>query len=183
MMGCEMKPTGDLITDFSADGQVGPIYQGAQMGLTAPMPKTDSGALVFDLDIGSTTMMYPYAYVGTGFKACLDASEYKGVTFKASGTLSAGCTIQFSTVDKEHNMVKDGGTCTADSCYASSKVFMLASDPTDVTVNFADQTGGAPADAKVVDPTQITAIQWQLNPTMADGCKGTVTIDDVKFVK
>jgi len=158
-------------------------YMGAQSGLTMPTVTTD-GSLVITLDTGVPTMMYPYAFVGLGFKACFNASEYKGVTFKASGTLNTGCTIQFSTVDKEHNKVADGGTCTETACYASSKLFTLASSPTDVTVNFLDQTGGgADPSAEVVDPTQVTAIQWQVNPDATAGCKGTITIDDIKFVK
>ncbi|HEY8923984.1 MAG TPA: hypothetical protein VIU64_06360, partial [Polyangia bacterium] len=181
--GCTMKPTAALITDFTADGQVGPVYKGADTGLMAPTVTTD-GSLVMTIDTGMPSGMYPYAYVGMGFKFCFDASEYKGVTFKASGMLSTGCTIQFSTVDKEHNKTTDMGTCTAASCYASSKVFELASSPTAVTVNFADQIGGgADPGAAVVDPTQITAIQWQVNVPATMGCTGTVTIDDVSFVK
>jgi hypothetical protein len=181
--GCTMKPSSDLISDFTADGQVGPAYKGADTGLTVPTVTTD-GSLVITLDTGMPSTTYPYAFVGLGFKACFDASEYKGVTFKASGMLSTGCTIQFSTVDKEHNKPADMGTCTATACYASSKVFDLASSPTDVTVNFADQTGGgADPAALVVDPTQVTAVQWQVNPDVTSGCKGTVTIDDIKFVK
>ena len=162
---------------------MGPVYKGADTGLMAPTVTTD-GSLVMTIDTGMPSGMYPYAYVGMGFKFCFDASEYKGVTFKASGMLSTGCTIQFSTVDKEHNKTTDMGTCTAASCYASSKVFELASSPTAVTVNFADQIGGgADPGAAVVDPTQITAIQWQVNVPATMGCTGTVTIDDVSFVK
>ena len=158
------------------------LYKGAETGLTAPTATTD-GSLVITFDTGMLAAA-SYAYVGLPFSACFDASEYKGVKFKASGTLNTGCTIQFSTVDKEHNKPDDMGTCTAAACYASSKIFELASSPTDVTVNFADQTGGgADPSAKVVDPSQITAVQWQLNVPATGGCKGMVTIDDVTFVK
>lgn len=180
----------DLITDFgSGTYPVSMPYAGAASDLTAPTATVADGALTIDLDSGTSAMMYPYAYVGLPFVACQDASAYKGVKFTISGTLSDMCSIQFSTVDKEHNLVKDNGTCdpamtSGMSCYASSKIFALSADPTDVTVNFADQTGGgAAADAAVVDPTQILGIQWQLNPPAMGMCKAMVTIKNVMFVK
>ncbi|HEY4185869.1 MAG TPA: hypothetical protein VGP07_12425 [Polyangia bacterium] len=176
-----VAPSAALIDDFSTGGPT--PYLGADMGLTAPTVDTSSGALVITFATGMASTMYPYAYVGLGLPACTDASAYTSVTFNISGTLSDGCTIQFSAVDKEHNLVKDGGTCTASSCYASSKVFTLSSSATDVTVNFLDQSGGgADASAAVVDPTQLTGVQWQINvPATGDGCTGTVTIDNVTF--
>jgi len=180
----------DLITDFgSGTYPVGMPYFGAESDLTPPMVNIADGALTISLDSGTSTMMYPYAYVGLPFNACQDASTYKGVKFTISGTLSDMCSIQFSTVDKEHNTVTNNGTCdpttaTNMSCYASSKIFALTADPTDVTVNFADQTGGgAAADAAVVDPTQILGIQWQLNPPAMGACTAMVTIKNVMFVK
>jgi len=164
-------------------------YFGAESDLNKPMPTVADGALTITLDSGTSSMMYPYAYVGLPFNACQDASAYKGVKFTISGTLSDMCTIQFSTVDKEHNTVMDNGTCdpttaTNMACYASSKIFALSADPTDVTVNFADQTGGgAAADAAVVDPTQILGIQWQMNPPAMGACTAMVTIKNVMFVK
>jgi hypothetical protein len=44
----------------------------------------------------------PWAIVELPFKACTDAGAYSGVKFKASGTLSDGCSIHFSAIDKEH---------------------------------------------------------------------------------
>ena len=43
--------------------------------------------------------------------------------------------------------------------------------------------GGADSGVLVIDPTQVTAIQWQLNVPATGGGKGTVTIDDINFVK
>ena len=170
-----------LITDFTADGQAGDPFKGADTGLTAPTISTSDGSLVIDIDTGAATTMYPYAFVGLGLKACTDASAYKGVTFNVSGTLSTGCTIQFSAVDKEHNTAANNGTCTASACYPSSAVFTLPSSASDVTVAFTDQMGGgADPGAAVVDPASLLAVQWQVN-VPADGCKGKVTIDNVKF--
>jgi len=177
--------TDAMITDFSSTGQVGTLYKGAESDLTPPDVTTD-GSLVININTGTSTMMYPYAYVGLPFNGgtCVDVSKFTGVTFKASGTLSDKCTIQFSTTDAEHNKVSDGGTCTLDSCYPSAYIFTLSSDPTDVTVKFTDQTGGgADPSAAVVDPKQVKGIQWQINPPAMGMCTGTVTIDDVKFVE
>lgn len=183
-------PSADLITDFgSGTYPVGMPYFGAESDLTPPKVTVADGSMTIMLDSGTSTMMYPYAYVGLPFNACVDGSSYKGVKFNISGTLSDGCTIQFSTVDKEHNTVANNGTCdpantSGNSCYASSKVFTLTSDATDVTINFLDQSGGgAASDAAVVDPTQILGIQWQLNPPAMGACTAMVTIKNVSFTK
>jgi hypothetical protein len=177
--------------DGGASVGIGTPYAGAQSGLTSPTFDSSSGALVLTFNTGVPTMQYPYAYVGIPFNACVNASAFTGVKFTASGSLSAGCTIQFSTLDKGHNTVANMGTCSAASCYPSSKIFTLPATAGDVTVNFLDQTGGgANAGAPVVDPTEITGIQWQINPVgpaAADAgggmsCTGTVTIDNVTFM-
>ena len=183
----------DLITDFGSDtAQVGDPYKGADMGLTAPMVDTSGGSLAITLDTGagtSATSAYPYAYIGLPFKACTDASAYKGVKFNIGGTISDGCTLQFSTVDKEHNTTMNNGTCdptmaTNSSCYASSAPVTVTSDAADVTVNFTDQMGGgADPGAAFVDPTQILGVQWQFNVPVGKTCTAMVTIKNVTFVK
>ncbi len=89
--------------------------------------------------------MYPYLGVGYPFNACVNASAYTGVKFNISGTLTTGCTIQFSVVDKQHSTVANNGTCTEANCYASAKIFPLPATATDVTVLFSEQTGGGAA--------------------------------------
>ena len=176
--------TGAPITDFAGSGgQVGTPYTGADMGLTAPKATVADGALTIEIDTGMATTDYPYAYIGLGFAACTSGSTYQGVTFNVSGTLTPEtCTIQFSSVDKEHNTATNGGTCMADSCYPSAKIFPLSSSATDVTVNFLDQTGGgADTGAAVVDPGQLTAIQWQINIPKGGSCTGSIKIDNVTF--
>ena len=132
--------------------------------------------------------MYPYVAIGTPLAACANASTSTGVKFNISGTLSAGCTIQFSTIDKEHLTVANMGTCTAANCYPSSKAFTLPSAATDVMIAFTDQAnGGMDTGAAAVDPTKITGFQWQVNPVGAAagdagvGCTGSITIDNVTF--
>jgi hypothetical protein len=192
---CTAVPAGGLISDFSgADGgsstggvALGTPYSGADSnGSSAPTASTSTGALVLSFNTGISTNMYPYAYYGLPFAACVDASAFTGVKFSVSGSLSTGCTIQFSTIDKEHNTVANNGTCTATSCYASAKGFTLSSTATDVTIKFADQTGGGTnPGAAVVDPTMITGIQWQVNPVGGEAgssCVGMVTIDNITFM-
>jgi hypothetical protein len=181
-------PTSATITDFGSTTQVSSPYKGADTGLTVPTVDTSGGKLVVTVDTGSPTTQYPYAYVGLPFNACVDASSYTGVKFNISGTLNAGCTIQFSAVDKEHSTPGNGGTCTAANCYASSKIFTLPSTDTDVSVAFADQTGGgADSTAAAVDPTEILNVQWQLNVPVAvgdaggGGCQGSFTVNSVSF--
>jgi pilus assembly protein FimV len=178
---CAAAPAA-LITDFgTGTAQVGTAYKGAAASLTAPTFDTSTGALVMTFATGAATATDNYAYVGLPFNACVDAHAYTGVKFNIMGTLSTGCTIQFSTVDKEHSTTTNGGTCAATSCYASSSAFTLPSAATDVTVAFASQTGGgADTGAAVVDPTEILNVQWQINVPTA-GCTGTVTVDNVTF--
>jgi hypothetical protein len=179
------------LSDFmdASANPVGTPYAGAQTGLTTPTFATSSGSLVLTFNTGMATMMYPYAYVGLPLNACVNAAAFTGVKFNVSGTLSAGCTIQFSTLDKGHNTIANGGTCAAANCYPSAKIFTLPATATDVTVNFADQTGGgADPGAPVVDPTHITGVQWQVNPVgpmsgdAGSSCTGTVTIDNITFI-
>jgi hypothetical protein len=156
-----------------------PYTGGDPGGTVAPTAVTTSGSLVMTFGGGATTTMFPYAFVGMGLNSCTDASAYTGVTFTASGTLSAGCTIQFSVIDKEH--ATSGGTCTT-GCYPGGTIFTPAATATPVTLPFAGQPAGGTdvAGAAPVDPTQILSIQWQVNPPAA-GCTGTITVDDVKF--
>ncbi len=192
---CAAVPAGGKIADFTADGGaasglgLGNIYASVDTGLTVPTFSTSTGALVITYATGAPTTMYPYVAVGAPFAACANASAFNGVKFNISGTLSAGCTIQFSTIDKEHLTVSNMGLCTGASCYPSSKSFPLPSTATDVTVLFTEQAnGGMDPGAAALDPTKITGIQWQVNPVGAmdggagTGCTGSITIDNVTFV-
>lgn len=193
---CATVPAGGKITDFTADGgtasglALGNLYTVADTagGLTAPTFSMSSGALVVNFNTGMPTSMYPYAGIGVPFAACANASAFTGVQFNISGTLNTGCTIQFSAIDKEHIPVATMGICTAMNCYPSSKLFTLPSAATDVKVAFAEQAnGGMDPGAAPLDPTKITGVQWQVNPTGAMGgdagvgCTGSITIDNLTF--
>jgi hypothetical protein len=193
---CATVPAGQKIADFTADGgtasglALGNLYASVDTGLTTPTFATSTGALVINYATGMPTTMYPYVAVGVPFAACANASASTGIKFNISGTLSpAGCTIQFSAIDKEHLTVANMGTCTAANCYPSSKGFTLPASATDVTILFTDQAnGGMDTGAAALDPTKLTGIQWQVNPVGAMagdagmGCTGTITIDNVTFL-
>jgi len=132
---------------------------------------------------------------GVPFIDCVDASAYNGIKFTISGTLNAGCTLQFSAQFSENELATTNprtNSCVPPagrSCYPPAYIFStmtpLTTTPTDITVNFAQQTGGAPL--TVVDRARLSAFQWQLNPPAGvdgsgGGCNGDVSIDDVVFV-
>jgi len=177
--------TNPLITDFSGMGGLvgtGAPFTFQDTGLTAPTASIATGALVATFDTGVPTTMYPYAGFGMPFTAVSDVSMFAGVKFKASGTLSTGCTIQFSLADADHSASPPFGTCTG-SCYPGAKIFDLPASATDVTVMFADIGMGGPSTP--TNTMKATAVQWQLNiPAGAAPatCSGSVTIDDVNLV-
>ena len=169
--------------DGSANG-VGAVYAYAPASLTKPTTTTATGPLVVTVATGAETVSTDN-YVGFGlpFNACTDASAHTGVKFNIMGTLSAGCTIQFSTVDREHQTIGSSalGACTS-GCYPSSDLFTLPTTATDVTVAFTAQTGGvaSPTTAPVVDPSEVLDVQWQINVPTA-GCTGTITVNNITF--
>lgn len=179
--GCAVA-SGALITDFSGAGglSMGMPFTFQDTGLTAPVVSTTASNLSVTFNTGAPTTMYPYAGWGIPFDACNNVSSYTGVKFNISGTLSAGCTIQFSLGDKQHSSSPPLGTCTATSCYPGAKVFTLPATATDVTVLFSEIAAGGPA-TPIVVPAEAIGVQWQLNvPTT--GCMGSVTIDNVTLL-
>ena len=115
---CATVPAGGKIADFTPDGgatsglALGTFYATMDTGLTAPTFSTSTGALVINYATGIPTTMYPYVGVGVPFAACANASAFTGIKFNISGTLSAGCSIQFSAIDKGHLTSINRGTCT-----------------------------------------------------------------------
>ena len=123
-----MAASKKLISDFAAGAGTGlstsAPYTFQDTGLTPPVLDTTGGSLKITLNTGAPTTMYPYAGVGLPFDGCLDISSSTGVKFTASGTLSAGCTIQFSVIDEFHSATPPLGMCSG-SCYPGGKVFDL----------------------------------------------------------
>jgi hypothetical protein len=173
------------ITDFGPDGGttssagIGAPY--AFAGTVAnPTFSTTTGALVITINAGAPDGgAGTYAGVGLSINRCIDASAFHGVKFNAFGTLSAGCTIQFSLVDELHSTSPPFGM-GAPGSYAGAKVFTLPAAAADVTVLFSEIGAGSPA-TPIVDPSKAINVQWQFN-VPATGCTGSVTIDNVAFV-
>ena len=122
-------------------------------------------------------------YVGFGlyFNSCVNAATYAGVKFKLSGTMTGGCTLMYSSNYSENaSMASDTkGTCTATSCYSSQKMITIPAAAGDVSVAWADQTGGAPVAA--VDAGKLVGVQWQFTIPAGMSCNADLTIDNVTF--
>ena len=163
---------------------VGTPYAYKASGLAmAPTVATGTGALEVVVATGpQATSSDTYAGFGIPFNSCANVTSFTGVKFSATGTLSAGCTIQFSLVDRFHSNTADSplGACPS-GCYPGAKVFDLPATATDVSIAFADISGGAGMPATpVVDPSAAINVQWQIN-VPANGCTGNVTIDNIVF--
>jgi len=197
--GCApMAPSMALITDFSmtSPGMSGGAvftYKGGGVsggavsygGTAGPTVSMASGTMNLKMSAAASTAPQ---YVGASlyFDGCVDASAYKGIKFSIGGTISAACTIQYSTNDSEHTAVATDakGSCTAASCYSPQKPLdTIPATPSAVTVLWADATNaGSPATA--VDPAKLTSVQWQFTIAAGAGsCTANITIDDVSFVQ
>jgi hypothetical protein len=188
-----IAPENAIIDTFSAEAGPGLTHQApfsyADTGLTPPVVTTDSGPLVAVADTGAPSTVYPWAEFGVVFDQIYDLSSYVAVTFNVSGSLNAGCTIAFSLLDQTHSYSPPFGTCVgAGSCYPGLAVFTLPATATNVTVQFADISPGAPP-TPILTPSQATGVEWQLQPATESigdagaGCAGTVTISNLAFVQ
>ncbi len=189
--GCSSRtdtaPADGLIADFvgtAADSGIEIMGGVTTYGGTAKPTATISGAaLHITEDVAATSAAQ---YVGTVlfFNDCVDASAFKGVEFTISGTMTAGCSMQYSTNYSGADDVSTDpkGSCTlgTGNCYSPQKAVTLPTTPTAVQVAWADATGGNPVGA--VNTKELTGIQWQF--TVAAGsvaCTADVTITGVKF--
>ena len=122
------------------------------------------------------------------FNTCIDASAFSGIQYDISGS-TTGCTIQYSANDAPHDdhTSDPKGTCTLGSgmCY-SPQAALAAPTSTVATIMepWITTAGGSPS--QVLDPTQLTGIQWQFTiPAAADGgantCMASLKITNVKF--
>jgi hypothetical protein len=126
---------------------------------------------------------------------CVDASRFTGVSFFLSGSLmGAGCAMQFSINDSEHDQsipgVVDPKAAGPAGSYApelSITSAELTATPTTFFVPFAGTgapVGGSPAIP--LDPTKLVGVQWQMStPFASDGgateCVWNVNISNVRF--
>jgi hypothetical protein len=204
--GTTTPPTAALITDFSdaaaPDGGTSKLTFGTattvQGGVStfqnpASTPGTvslSSGALAYTATVsaaGTGADAYPYSgfVVYINGPACVDASQYTGVSFSISGNLGT-CGLVFSFNDAEHGVTADDPRFIGPSgSYAPQDniASMVSATAATVQVPFTGPSGGSPASAP--DPANITGVQWQLSNsnTATAACTGSITVDNVTFYK
>jgi hypothetical protein len=166
------------------------VYAGS--GQTKPTAAVTSDGNGFQVS-GSfvTPIVANNNYQGVGLyfssSSCVDASSYTGVKFDLSGDLG-GCSLAFAASfsgDLSHGDDMTRGACQGadSSCYGPSLTVTPAATPATISVPFASLGAGMPI-AKL-DPTTITAVQWQLGGqagvTDVSACAASFTIANVAF--
>jgi hypothetical protein len=187
-------PSGPEITDFSGTDPMGTWgdLTGFGGGVYSYGGMSDGGAdLVGTVDLVAhsyhvTGQVTTYSGFGLYFNRCTDASRYRGISFKLSGTIGGGALrlvpiVNETTPIDPVNMV---GSCQfmneqtkfVDCVNPATTITASGS----VTVLWSQLTGGKPRDS--VDPTQLRGMQWVL--VWAPGLSYAVdlTLDDVAFV-
>jgi hypothetical protein len=152
-----------------------------------------------------------YSGFGLFFDNCnrVDASAYKGISFKISGSVPQGnqITMGIGTLNNiiasswllshDDTSAKEGdpGRCMPTSgtnkysqsqCADATKVVAVGADPTEVKILWDDFKGGKPD--KGVNPSDIVTVYWFFPPP--SGAGGTtpttydvdITIDDLSFI-
>jgi hypothetical protein len=134
-----------------------------------------------------TGQVTTYSGFGLFFDQCVDASRFRGISFKLSGTIGGGGirfvpTVNETTPIDPINMI---GACS----YANEQTkFTECVNPGTtitasgtVTVLWASLTGGKPR--ATVNPAQLRGLQWVLvwAPGLASYAVD-LTLDDVAFV-
>jgi hypothetical protein len=176
-------PTTDMSPD--PDSGAGCNIFGTQSTFTATL---DTTAKTWTLggEIGG------YSGGGLYIGPCVDASNYTGIEFTASGSITstsdaAGSNqlqLQVSQLS-DWNVASAGGSCLTpgETCSPFVFNFDIPSTPSDIKVPFSMLTGGAPV--AIFDPMHIIQIQWQFPWTCQGGTPymGTVTLSNVQFYK
>ncbi len=133
-----------------------------------------------------------FSGVGLFLYQCVDASSFTGIQFTISGDVGnetdagtdAGSPDQIAfSVSMVGDNAGPQGPCTlGSSCGSPSYMVTVPAEPTTIKIPFGMLTGGAPI--YVLDPSQISGIQWALPwPCTASPSVYTthVTISDVAF--
>ena len=126
---------------------------------------------------------------------CVDARSYAGVSFSLSGSLmGAGCAMQFSINDSEHEQILPGvidpkaaGPVSSYPPELSLTSAELTSTAMTIMVPFTGTgapRGGSPA--KAIDPDKLVGVQWRMStPVASDGgateCGWNINVSNVRF--
>jgi hypothetical protein len=199
-MNTDKAPASGVIADF-ATGDGGLAIAGGLLtygGTAAPTYLLNPGSVDIMEAAGTSPTGPLYAGFVLFFNNCVDACAFKGVSFTIKGTISAGCTMQFSS-NFSQDVCNDGTTSTdpkgsyrfdaGGTCPAYSPQLNLtgiSSTPKTIQVAFDDAmlVGGVPQ--TMVDNAYITGVQWQFTlPQAGDGgpdnCQAAINLSDVKF--
>jgi hypothetical protein len=184
---CTPAPADGLIADFAGDGGIEIVGGLSAYGANAEPTHSVSGGILNVMENNAASSGPQYVGQVLYFNNCIDASAFSGVEFTLGGTFS-GCTIQYSTNDAPHdNTVTDPkGTCSlGNSCYSPQAGITSVSAAGAVVMEpWITAAGGDPS--LVLDPHQLTSIQWQFTiPAAPDGgagvCMANLNISQIKF--
>jgi hypothetical protein len=199
-MNTDLAPTSGIIADFmSGDGGLA-VAGGLTTygGVAAPTYLVNSGSVDIMEAAGTSPNGPQYAGFVLFFNNCVNACAFKGVSFSIKGTISAGCTMQFSSnftqdvcndgttnTDPKGSYKYDAGTsCPAYSPQLNLKTITATAQTIQVAFDDAMLIGGVPE--TTVDNGHITGVQWQFTiPPVGDGgpqaCIANINLSNIKF--
>lgn len=214
-LGTACMPPAQVITDFTFEPDGGSTTE-AKFGNATTFsggagfvyPDT---AITSDVTGGNWRIkgnVADYSGFGISFYNCnvLDASAFKGITFKLSGTLPSPNTLTIGMGTVGNNITADWltahgetgtefspGRCTPpatatlnkysqSTCAEATKALpAVSATATTVTVLWSDFTGGKPVAG--VTPSEITSIYWRFSwAAGATAYDVDITIDDLAFI-
>lgn len=193
-------PATRAIADFSSAASQGQAIPGRIITYGLPVPAgpashtytTTEGNLT--IRINTPAAAHPQL-IGTmiEFDSCIDASQFTGVQFDASGSFS-GCSLTYASGDVEHVDVTKSSTFASgpEGSYVPQHKIAeedLGSTPRTIHLPFArtDITGNPPTP---LDPAKLTFTLWQfIVPVAADDgsdtppCSANLTVGNIKFYR
>ena len=147
---------------------------------------SDIAYVLEDEALHITGTVNDYAGLGMWFGPCVDASAYAGVTFTIGGTVGemGEAVLQVQQSDNKAFEDTNGsirGDCDSDvnTCAYNEAVYSVPETAGEVSVCFADMTGGSPNAS--VDNSMLYALQFQFHCETDGMCALDVTLDDVMF--
>jgi hypothetical protein len=204
-------PASLALTDFSAGGDAGGdggtpswsmqngkwgipgnltgsifAYRGPKTSMADwPGPMVTNGALTDSGQVASGD----YVGIGMTFDQCVNAPNFKGVSFTLTGS-TGGCTLVFDLQTLDEQATSNMGLCDTcmNTCYLfptkTLNVTLDPTTPTPVTVLFTDlENSGMPATAAAFS-LEMIGLQWQLQAGSSGACMGaSLAVTDVAFTE
>jgi len=178
-------------TTYTSDKKWGPssgvnggtsLYKGTGENLTV----TPEGA---NLKVAGTIPSMSYAGIVFWVSACTDASTYTGVKLSLSGDSTVAASIQMqSSEDYPVDPSANKGECAFTSCDTMWSECMpprttltVTADASDVSLPWANFTGGLPVDS--FTPNQLVGVQYQFECQADADCAVNLTLGSVTFTE